>query len=150
MLHSYAHPPFLPSQLGPPPPHDVMVGKGKVPVIHVVVCGLTSSSFQGLSGQGAGKSVLCNRFIRPNQDDLRLQHNSVLNLSEFGSNVINNTHFLYWGEKSAGMDDGQTVKFQVRGNRNAPSKLILVTAVKINVYLHDYIKLAKIHTVSIL
>ena len=89
--------------------------KGKVPVIHVVVCGLTSSSFQGLSGQGAGKSVLCNRFIRPNQDDLRLEHNSVLNLSEFGSNVINNTHFLYWGEKSAGMDDGQTVKFQVSG-----------------------------------
>lgn len=94
----------------------MMAGKGKVPVIHVVVCGLTSSSFQGLSGQGAGKSVLCNRFIRPNQDDLRLQHNSVLNLSEFGSNVINNTHFLYWGEKSAGMDDGQTVKFQVREN----------------------------------
>ena len=100
------------------PPNEqgflMMAGKGKVPVIHVVVCGLTSSSFQGLSGQGAGKSVLCNRFIRPNHDELRLEHNSVLNLSEFGSNVINNTHFLYWGEKSAGMDDGQTVKFQVR------------------------------------
>ena len=94
-----------------------MAGKGKVPVIHVVVCGLTSSSFQGMSGQGAGKSVLCNRFIRPNQDDLRLEHNTVLNLSEFGSNVINNTHFLYWGEKLAGMDDGQTVRFQVNCER---------------------------------
>ena len=85
----------------------------RVTKINVVVCGLTSSSFQGMSGQGAGKSVLCNRFIRPNQDDLRLEHNTVLNLSEFGSNVINNTHFLYWGEKLAEMDDGQTVQWQV-------------------------------------
>ena len=81
--------------------------------INVVVCGLTSSSFQGMSGPGAGKSVLCNRFIRPNQDDLRLEHSTVLNLSEFGSNVINNTHFLYWGEKSVVTDNGQTLRFQV-------------------------------------
>ena len=83
--------------------------------IRVAVCGLTSSTFAGLSGQGAGKSCLCNRFIRPKKDDLHLEQTSVLNHSEFGSNIINNTHFLYWGEKSLGLEDGQDVVFQVGG-----------------------------------
>jgi hypothetical protein len=43
-----------------------------------------------------------------------MDHTSVLNLSEFGSNVINNTHFLYWGEKISALEDGQEIKFQVR------------------------------------
>lgn len=81
--------------------------------IRVAVCGLTSSTFAGLSGQGAGKSCLCNRFIRPKRDDLHLDQTSVLNHSEFGSNIINNTHFLYWGEKSLGLEDGQDVVFQI-------------------------------------
>ena len=82
--------------------------------ISVAVCGLTSSSYPGLSGQGAGKSCLCNRFVRPKKDDLKLNHHSVLNHSDFGTNVINNTHFLYWGEKVVGLEDGQDVTFQVR------------------------------------
>ena len=86
----------------------------KSSTICVAVCGLTSSSYPGLSGQGAGKSYLCNRFVRPKKDDLRLNHPSVLNHSEFGTNVINNTHFLYWGEKVVGLEDGQDVTFQVR------------------------------------
>ena len=86
----------------------------KSSTICVAVCGLTSSSYPGLSGQGAGKSYLCNRFVRPKKDDLKLNHPSVLNHSEFGTNVINNTHFLYWGEKVVGLEDGQDVTFQVR------------------------------------
>jgi len=92
-------------------------GAGKASIIRVAVCGLTSSSYPGLSGQGAGKSCLCNRFVRPKKDDLKLNHTSVLNHSEFGTNVINNTHFLYWGEKVVGLEDGQDVTFQVRKGR---------------------------------
>ncbi len=86
----------------------------KMAVIRVAVCGLTSSSFNGLQGQGAGKSCLCNRFVQGTHDKFTKDHTSVVNLSDFGSNVINNTHFLYWGEKIATMEDGQDIKFQVR------------------------------------
>ena len=93
-----------------------MAGKGgKVSAMRVAVCGLTSSSFNGLQGQGAGKSCLCNRFFQETHDKFTKDHTSVINLSEFGSNVINNTHFLYWGEKVASLEDGQDVKFQVSG-----------------------------------
>ena len=91
-----------------------MASKGKVSIIRVAVCGLTSSSYNGLTGYGAGKSCLCNRFIQSTHDKLHMDHTSVLNLSEFGSNVINNTHFLYWGEKTAALEDGQEITFQVR------------------------------------
>ena len=43
-----------------------------------------------------------------------MNHHSVLNRSEFDTNVINYTHFLYWGEKVVGLEDGQDVTFQVR------------------------------------
>lgn len=87
----------------------------KAPCLHVAVCGLTSSSYPGLVGQGAGKSFLCNRFVRPRQDDLKEGHTNVLNHSDFGSNVVNNQHFLYWGQKVIAMEDGQDVAFQVGG-----------------------------------
>ena len=85
----------------------------KLPVISVAVCGLTSSSFTGMSGQGAGKSCLCNRFVRPKRDDLCLNHSSIMTNSDFGSSVVNNIHFLYWGEKVAALEDG-SVAFQVK------------------------------------
>ena len=84
----------------------------KLPVVRVAVCGLTSSSFPGMSGQGAGKSCLCNRFVRPKRDDLCLNHSSILTNSDYGSSVVNNTHFLYWGEKIAALEDG-SMAFQV-------------------------------------
>ena len=87
---------------------------GKISVMRVAVCGLTSCSFNGLLGQGAGKSCLCNRFIQTTHDKFNKDHTSVLNLSEFGSNVINNTHFLYWGERLTALEDGQDIKFQVQ------------------------------------
>ena len=93
----------------------------KLPVVHVAVVGLTSSSFPGTSGTGAGKSVLCNRFVRPKRDDLCLNHSSIMTNSDFGSSVVNNDHYLYWGEKKAALEDGAPVSFQVR----APDTLTL-------------------------
>ncbi|CAI8026984.1 Rho GTPase-activating protein 190 [Geodia barretti] len=84
----------------------------KLPVVHVAVVGLTSSSFPGTSGQGAGKSVLCNRFVRPKRDDLCLNHSSIMTNSDFGSSMVNNDHHLYWGEKIAALEDG-SVSFQI-------------------------------------
>lgn len=95
-----------------PLPVAKMASKGKS-IIRVAVCGHISSSYNGLGGQGAGKSCLCNRLIQPTHDKLHDDHTSVLNLSEFGSNVINNTHFLYWGEKRTALEDGQEITFQV-------------------------------------
>lgn len=46
---------------------------------------------------GVGKSCLCFRFTYPGYDSYVETHPSVLALHEFGSQVINNTHFLYWG-----------------------------------------------------
>jgi glucocorticoid receptor DNA-binding factor 1 len=84
----------------------------KFPVVHVAVVGLPSSSFPGTSGQGAGKSVLCNRFVRPKRDDLCLNHSCIMTNSDFGSSVVNNDHYLYWGEKIAALEDG-SVSFQI-------------------------------------
>ena len=94
-----------------------MANKGKVSTIRVAVCGLTSSSYNGLNGYGAGKSCLCNRFIRSPHDSFHMEHSSVLNLSEFGNNVINNSHFLYWGEKNITLENCQEINFQVRADQ---------------------------------
>lgn len=90
-----------------------MASNKKLQVVHVAVVGLTSSSFPGMLGQGAGKSFLCNRFVRPKRDDLCLNHSSIMTNSDFGSSVVNNDHYLYWGEKIAALEDG-SVSFQVR------------------------------------
>ncbi|KAL5480091.1 hypothetical protein EMCRGX_G023713 [Ephydatia muelleri] len=90
-----------------------MAAKAPKP-FQIAVCGLTSSVYmQTQQGQGAGKSFLCNRFVRPNADDQLLNHPSVLNHSDYGGTVVNNTHFLYWGEKAVGMDNGEEVKIQI-------------------------------------
>ena len=49
---------------------------------------------------GVGKSCLCNRFVREDADDYYPDHTSVLSQSDFGGRVVNNDHFLYWGEVS--------------------------------------------------
>ena len=96
-----------------PTPLVNMAAKAPKP-FQIAVCGLTSSVYmQTQQGQGAGKSFLCNRFVRPNADDQLLNHPSVLNHSDYGGTVVNNTHFLYWGEKAVGMDNGEEVKIQV-------------------------------------
>lgn len=67
----------------------------------------------GLSGTerdkgptGVGKSCLCNRFVRPLADDYHTDHISVLSQTDFGGRVVNNDHFLYWGEARRPSADG--------------------------------------------
>lgn len=58
---------------------------------------------------GVGKSYLCNRFVRPAQDDLYYNHSSVYSTSDFGGSVINNDQFLYWGSVSKTVEDNEIV-----------------------------------------
>ncbi|XP_077978032.1 rho GTPase-activating protein 5-like isoform X2 [Glandiceps talaboti] len=76
-------------------------------------------SVVGLSGTekekgaiGVGKSCLCNRFVRPHEDEFSKEHISVLSQSDFGGRVVNNDHFLYWGEVIKKSDD-EDIVFQV-------------------------------------
>lgn len=59
----------------------------------------------GLSGDentrgcnGVGKSCLCNRFVRPNEDTYYSDHIYMLSQSDYGGEVVNNVPWLYWGE----------------------------------------------------
>ncbi|XP_071401285.1 rho GTPase-activating protein 5 [Centroberyx affinis] len=77
-------------------------------------------SVVGLSGTekekgncGVGKSCLCNRYVRPDADSYYLEHTSVLSTIDFGGRVVNNDHFLYWGEVLHRGDDGLDCKIQV-------------------------------------
>lgn len=74
----------------------------------------------GLSGTekergclGSGKSCLCNRFVRPFADDYYTDHISVLSQSDFNSRIVNNDHWLYWGEVSKITEEGVELHFSV-------------------------------------
>jgi len=78
---------------------------------NVSVIGLSGTEKE--KGQyGVGKSCLCNRFIHPDADNYHLEHISVLSQSDFGGRVINNDHFLYWGEVTK-TDEGNNFTFHV-------------------------------------
>ncbi|XP_030629114.1 rho GTPase-activating protein 5 [Chanos chanos] len=77
-------------------------------------------SVVGLSGTekekgncGVGKSCLCNRYVRPSADSYYSEHTSVLSTIDFGGRVVNNDHFLYWGEVLHRGDDGLEYKIHV-------------------------------------
>lgn len=77
-------------------------------------------SVVGLSGTekekgncGVGKSCLCNRYVHPDADSYYTEHTSVLSTIDFGGRVVNNDHFLYWGEVSHRGDDGLDCKIQI-------------------------------------
>ncbi|XP_029543617.1 rho GTPase-activating protein 5 [Oncorhynchus nerka] len=77
-------------------------------------------SVVGLSGTekekgncGVGKSCLCNRYVRSNADNYYTEHTSVLSTIDFGGRVVNNDHFLYWGEVPHRSDDGLECKIQI-------------------------------------
>ncbi|KAF6035132.1 RhoGAPp190 [Bugula neritina] len=77
-------------------------------------------SVVGLSGTesvkgrvGVGKSCLCNRFVRPAEDDFHNDHLSLLSAADFNGQVINNDHWLYWGLASRLADDGTEYSFNV-------------------------------------
>lgn len=62
---------------------------------------------------GLGKSCLCNRFTKPQADQYHVDHISVLSQTDFSGRVVNNDHFLYWGECVRVADDGLEFVFQV-------------------------------------
>ena len=73
---------------------------------------LVTVSVVGLSGPdsvkgscGIGKSTLCNRLVRPYFDQFSLDHVGLVSQADFsGSQVINNDHWLYWGEAELPLD----------------------------------------------
>ena len=74
----------------------------------------------GLSGtekdkgcMGIGKSCLCNRFVRPLADDYYIDHISVLSQTDFSGRVVNNDHWLYWGEVTKTTEEGTEITFSV-------------------------------------
>ena len=81
---------------------------------------LISISVVGLSGGekdkgsvGPGKSCLCNRFIQPLADDYSVDHISVFSQSDFSGRVVNNDHFLYWGDVMKTNEEGTDFHVQV-------------------------------------
>ncbi|XP_007549502.1 rho GTPase-activating protein 35 [Poecilia formosa] len=84
----------------------------RAPIYNLVVVGLSGTEKE--KGQcGVGKSCLCNRFVRPSADDFDLDHTSVLSTSDFGGRVVNNDHFLYWGEAGRTIEEGQECRMNV-------------------------------------
>ncbi|XP_037941714.1 rho GTPase-activating protein 190 [Teleopsis dalmanni] len=80
--------------------------------INVSVIGLSGTEKD--RGQvGVGKSCLCNRFLRPLADDYFIDHISVLSQSDFSGRIVNNDHFLYWGEVHKITDDGAEYTFNI-------------------------------------
>ncbi|XP_046406932.1 rho GTPase-activating protein 190 isoform X3 [Ischnura elegans] len=79
---------------------------------NVAVVGLSGTEKE--KGQaGVGKSCLCNRFIRSLADDYNVDHISVLSQTDFSGRVVNNDHFLYWGEVTKSSEEGIEFQFQV-------------------------------------
>lgn len=82
------------------------------PTYNLVVVGLSGTEKE--KGQcGVGKSCLCNRFVRPSADDFYLDHTSVLSTSDFGGRVVNNDHFLFWGEAARTLEEGSECRINV-------------------------------------
>ncbi|EDS33755.1 rho GTPase-activating protein 5 [Culex quinquefasciatus] len=80
--------------------------------INVAVVGV--SGVEKEKGQlGVGKSCLCNRFVRPKTDDYAIDHISVLSQSDFSGRVVNNDHFLWWGDARKTSDEGVEYNFSV-------------------------------------
>ncbi|XP_028817765.1 rho GTPase-activating protein 35 [Denticeps clupeoides] len=84
----------------------------RAPTYNLVVVGLSGTEKE--KGQcGVGKSCLCNRFVRPSADDFYLDHTSVLSTSDFGGRVVNNDHFLFWGETARTLEEGAECRMHV-------------------------------------
>lgn len=79
---------------------------------NVAVVGLSGSEKEK-GCMGAGKSCLCNRFVRPLADDYYTDHISVLSQTDFSGRVVNNDHWLYWGEVSKTLEDGAEITFSI-------------------------------------
>jgi len=80
-------------------------------LFNVAVVGFSGSE-QDKGTTGVGKSCLCNRFVREEADSYFPDHTSVLSQSDFSGRIVNNDHFLYWGEVIKQDEVGQ-IKFHV-------------------------------------
>uniref|UniRef100_A0ABD2W3P8 Rho GTPase-activating protein 190 n=1 Tax=Trichogramma kaykai TaxID=54128 RepID=A0ABD2W3P8_9HYME len=91
-----------------------MARKGdNIKYINVAVVGLSGTE-KDKGSIGVGKSCLCNRFMRSLSDDYNVDHISVLSQSDFSGRVVNNDHFLYWGEVIKPTEDNSSdYAFQV-------------------------------------
>lgn len=76
-------------------------------IFTICVVGLSGSE-QFKLGSGVGKSCLCNRFVQPYEDLYRTDHISTLSAVDFGGRVINNDHWLYWGERTLALGHDPT------------------------------------------
>ena len=83
--------------------------------INVCVVGLSGYDYGKKSLYAVGKSCLCSRFVRRNQDydEYNTDHSSIFSTSDFVGSVINNDHFLYWGKVSKTWEDGTSNLFRV-------------------------------------
>ncbi|OWF54503.1 Rho GTPase-activating protein 190 [Mizuhopecten yessoensis] len=88
-----------------------MAKKGEDRTFNISVIGLSGTE-RDKGPVGVGKSCLCNRFISYVADKYFSDHISVLSQSDFAGRVINNDHFLYWGEVTK-TDDGNNFVFHV-------------------------------------
>ncbi|CAO4372767.1 unnamed protein product [Caenorhabditis nigoni] len=86
----------------------------KIKEINVIVVGVSGSeTVKGPSG--VGKSLLCNRFVRPAADEFHREHSSVLSQIDFcGSPVINKDHWLYWGSRLLNTPETSTPSILIR------------------------------------
>jgi len=91
---------------------DSTVLGGPSKMVTVSVVGLSGGEKEKGS-MGIGKSCLCNRFIAPLADDYHVDHISVLSQSDFSGRVVNNDHFLYWGDVVKTSEDGVDFHVQV-------------------------------------
>jgi len=83
-----------------------------VRTFNVAVVGLSGTEREkGVAG--VGKSCLINRFVRPTADDYNTDHISILSQSDFAGRVVNNDHFLYWGDTVRTNDDGTDFRFRI-------------------------------------
>ncbi|KAI1280709.1 Rho GTPase-activating protein [Halotydeus destructor] len=79
---------------------------------NIAVVGLSGSEKEK-GCMGTGKSCLCNRFVRPFADDYFPDHISVLSQSDFNGRVVNNDHWLYWGEVTKITDENVELQFSI-------------------------------------
>ena len=89
-----------------------MAKKPENRIINVSVVGLSGTEKEK-GAEGIGKSCFCNRFVRPLADEYSTDHISVLSQNDFGGRIINNDHFLYWGEVTKTSDEGVDFTFNV-------------------------------------
>ncbi|KAL1491496.1 hypothetical protein ABEB36_012085 [Hypothenemus hampei] len=90
-----------------------MARKGDtIKTINVAVVGLSGVE-KDKGHAGVGKSCLCNRFIRSHAEDYNIDHISVLSQTDFSGRVVNNDHFLYWGEAIKTLEDGNEYQFSL-------------------------------------